>query len=699
MKTALQLLVFIGFAASAAVDPLEFVDPFIGTAGNGHTTPAAAYPFGMLQAGPDTGLEGWEHCSGYRSGDRAILRFSQTHLSGTGGGDGCDLGLLPFTGEAAPFAEGLAYDAATEQASPGYYAVTLAGGISAEVTVSEHAAVYRFRYGKGPARLLVDPMWALGRVTGSKVRPRDGRRLAGHLAREGWVARDVYFQLELSREPVSEEKIPTPGYGLPPRFVWTFDLKPDEALLVKVALSRSSLEGARRNIDGEIPGWDFDAVRASAASRWRELLGRVEAEGPRERLVALYTALYHLCFQPNVISDRGEKPFYSTMSLWDTFRAAHPLYTVLYPEYVGPFVDSMARHCDRNGYLPVWTLWHVDNQCMIGTHSVPVVVDAFLKGFPGDWEAMYARVKDTLTAPHVRWKEDWDLLDRYGYYPFDVIRGESVSRTLECAYDDWCAGTMAAKLGHREDADFFFRRAANWKNVFDPETGFVRGRDTKGAWRTPFNPFALGHGSEAENDFTEGNAFQYTWHVMQDPEGLVAAMGGRERFGERLDALFRAAERIEGSDCPVDISGMIGQYVHGNEPSHHVLYFYPLIGRPEAAAARVGEIFERFYGTTRDGLCGNDDCGQMSAWYVFSACGFYPFNPCGGDYVVASPQFDRLTLHLAGGDFVIRSEGRGATVASLNGRRLEGPVLRHADLVRGGGLTFARRSDKEGKDL
>ena len=681
-----------------AADPLAYVDPFIGTAGNGHTTPAAAYPFGMVQAGPDTGRDGWAYCSGYQHGDTRILRFSQTHLSGTGCSDDGDLGLLPFVGGTVPLTNGVACVKATEKASPGFYAVSLEGGVDVEVVATERTALYRIRSANGPARLLLDPTWAFGRVVGSKVRPREGRRIVGHLAREGWVRREYFFAVELSHEPVAEERIETPGYGLPPKSVYDFALKPGEPLLVKVSLSISSLAGATRNLAAELPDWDFDAVRARTEAKWRALLGRVEAEGPRERLVALYTSLYHLCFQPNVITDVGEKPLYSTFSTWDTFRAAHPLYTILCPEYVMPFVDSMMWHADRNGHLPIWTLWKEDNQCMIGTHGVPVAIDAYLKGFPVDAERLFAQVKRSLAEPHVRWKEDWDLLDRYGYYPFDIIRGESVSRTLECAYDDWCAGRLAERLGKADDAAFFFRRAANWKNVFDPTTGFARGRDTKGAWRTPFDPFALGHGSESDNDFTEGNAFQYTWHVMQDPEGLIAAMGGAEAFERRLDALFKAPERIDGKDCVVDISGLIGQYVHGNEPSHHVLYFYPLIGRPEKAAARIGEIFERFYGTTPDGLCGNDDCGQMSAWYVFSALGFYPFNPCGGEYIIGAPQVEKVTLHCSPSSsssptFTViaknlSKENKYVKSVTLNGKPITDWRIRHEDIVKGGELRF-----------
>ncbi len=282
------------------------------------------------------------------------------------------------------------------------------------------------------------------------------------------------------------------------------------------------------------------------------------------------------------------------------------------------FVKSMQRQGEFTGYLPIWTLWGRDNQCMIGTHSVPVLVDAYLKGFPGDWESVYAQIKETLTKKHEgRGKEQWDVLDKYGYYPFDIIKGESVSRTMECGYDDWCAGKMAEKLGRAEDAAFFFKRAGGWRNVFDASVGLARGKDSKGKWREPFNPYALGYGEKS--DFTEGNAFQYTWHVMQDPDGLVEAMGGREAFVKRLDGLFEQPEKVEGD--VLDVTGLIGQYVHGNEPSHHVIYFYTLVGERDKTARRVRDVFDKFYLPKPDGLCGNDDCGQMSAWYVFSALG------------------------------------------------------------------------------
>ena len=326
-------------------------------------------------------------------------------------------------------------------------------------------------------------------------------------------------------------------------------------------------------------------------------------------------------------------------------------------------------------------------------------VGADLRAARIDWESAYQQIKETLTKKHEgRIKENWDLYDKYGYYPFDKIRGESVSRTMECAYDDWCAGVMAEKLGHKEDAAFFFKRSAYWKNVFDPSLGMVRGKDTKGNWREPYDPYALGHGANRANDFTEGNAFQYSWHVMQDVPGLVAAMGGKAKFVAKLDSLFKAPSKTGGMGEVLDVTGLIGQYVHGNEPSHHVIYFYPQVGHPEKAAERIREVFDKFYLPKPDGLCGNDDCGQMSAWYLFSAMGFYPFNPCGGEYVIGAPQVPKAQVKVKGeGEqwnlctVVARGlskENKYVKSVTLNGKPITDWMIRHADIVKGGELVF-----------
>ena len=720
---AMSLRFWSAFLASALFlcaqgddDPARWVNPRIGASANGHTTAAAAYPFGLVQAGPDTGNFHWDYCSGYRDADRSLYGFSQTHLSGTGCPDLGDLLLLPVTGEAPTELVQVPFLKETEIAEPGHYAVTLADGTRCEVAVTAHGAIWRFTYAKdGRHRLVVDTQWGMmGReemlrhVKRADIDTTDVRGIAGSLDVTGWVARSWHFDLETDRPRTAITELPRTATEKAPRYALDFDIPAGGTLTVRLALSASSAAAAKRNLAAELAGRGFDEVRRAARAKWNSLLSGVALPGADDAAkTSFYTSLYHLYFQPNNLADVGKGPFYSTLSTWDTFRAAHPLYTILVPQLVPGMVDSMLEQGRRTGYLPIWTLWGKDNQCMIGTHSVPVIVDWFLKrlddGLAGHggkvvdeyWRAAYAQIKDTLTKAHKgRHKEHWDLVDKYGYYPFDVIKGESVSRLMECAYDDWCAGKMAEALGFADDAAFFFKRAENWRNVFDAREKLVRGRDAKGSWRTPFDPFALGHGADVENDFTEGNAWQYTWHVMQNPEGLVAAFGGKAAFAERLDRLFRLPETIAGAGFTGDVSGLIGQYAHGNEPGHHTAYFFQYAGRGDRTAEIVREVFDRFYLPKPDGLCGNDDCGQMSAWYVFSALGFYPFNPCGGEYVLGAPQIPRAELKLPGGRcFTVVAKGLSRTgkyvkSVSLNGKPLDGFILRHADIMHGGELVF-----------
>ena len=673
----------------------DYVDPFIGTAGTGHTFPSACVPFGLVQAGPDTGNGDWAHCSGYSYEDKSIYGFSQTHLNGTGCPDLGDVRILPFSAESVPGS--VPYDKASERAKPGFYAVTLAGGVKVEASATERCAIYRISYPKGAkSRLLVDPRWCITRrkpasdcIRSVDVAPDGKTGVSGKVVVNNWVERTYAFKMEFSRPFLSEKDL-----------VFDFGESQGEPLVVKVALSAlGGVSDAARNLAAEISGWDLDRVAAAADAKWSQVLSCVAVEGSDDQKRNFYTSLYHLFIQPNNIADAGHKPFYSTLSTWDTFRAAHPLYTILVPEKAAEFVDSMLEQGRRTGYLPIWTLWGRDNQCMIGTHSIPVIVDWFLKENPVNpvnpvkrefWLSAYAQIKETLTKRHEgRYKERWDLLDRHGYYPYDVIRNESVSRTLECAYDDWCAAQMAAKLGHEEDAKFFRRRSENWRNVFDPSLGLMRSKDSKGNWRDPFDPSAVGYGEGY--DFTEGNSYQYTWHVMQNPDGLVAAMGGREAFVKRLDGLFERPEVVKGE--VFDVTGLIGQYVHGNEPSHHVIYFYTLVGERDKTARRVRDVFDKFYLPKPDGLCGNDDCGQMSAWYVFSALGFYPFNPCGGTYVLGAPQIPKATVSLAGGKTLtvvarnLSVENKYVKSVTFNGRPLD-KTIEHADLMSGGELVF-----------
>ena len=701
-------------------DKTSRVNCFIGTGGNGHCFPAAAYPFGLVQAGPDTGWGTWDYCSGYRYEDRQITMFSQTHNPGGGCPDYADVGIMPFVGEVSTNVVS-AFSHANETASPGYYAVTLdRGNIRVEVSATERASIYRIAAPEaGNLRLLVDLDYGMGNLTWAKktVKPLKVERLEdgtirAHLLRSGFVkGRHIGVELKVNPAPVSVEELPAEPGVHAPKFILSFGRPADGRLIVKCGLSVTDGEGASRNLTQEIPDWDFDAVRLAARQKWREVLSRIEVEDDDADRAAMFeTAVYHLFLVPTNIADvdgrtRGgdgkflrmpNGRYYSELSLWDTFRGAHPLYTLVAAEYVPDFVNSMIAHQQAVGFLPVLPKWGRDSQCMIGTHAVSVIADAYFKGFCGvDWQSAYAAVRATLRETHpTRGKENWDLLDAYGYYPCDKLKGEGVSRTLECSYDDWCAWKMAEKLGTADDVAFFRKRAHNWTNVFDRATGFMRGRLTTGAWREPFDPFHCGHESSWAGDFTEGNAWQWRWHVLQDPSALVDALGGKEKTAALLDELFSLPSDLDKAHTSPDVTGLLGQYVQGNEPSHHIPYLYQYAGRPDRAAERIRQLCEKFYFNRPDGLCGNEDHGEMSAWYVFACLGFYPVNPASGEYVIGAPQVKRAVLRLPDGKVFemtaknLSKENRHVKSVTLNGRPVADWRLRHADIVAGGRLEF-----------
>ena len=729
-------ILFAGFglACAAADDLAAFVDVFTGTGGTGHAHPGASYPFGMIQAGPDTGTGDWKYCSGYQYADRQVIGYSQNRLSGTGCTDLGDVQVLPFTGARRPLPMASAIDKSSERGEPGFYSVVQEqDGVLVEIAAAKRAAIYRFTWRRpGARRMLVNlPFGEADQAgnTGNKtvdaeVRAVGSAGLEGRFRRtRTWVeGRVVAFALSFDRPWRELEELERPGATAAPRYCATFDLKDGEPLLMKVSVCATDADGARNNLADAIPDWDFERVRSSARTAWNDLFARTACEGSRLQKTNWYTSLYHLYLQPNDWADADGRTrgadgavragaagsAYTTLSLWDTFRAAQPWYTLATPDVAAGVVRSLLAQGREIGRIPVMSHGGRNVDCMIGNHGVSVIVDAFLKSRAGelgglddiDWEAAYRLVKETLTQEHAgKIKEDWPVYDRHGYYPFDLIRAESVSRTLECGFDDWCAAQMAERLGHGTDAAFFARRAAGWRKVFDPSLGLVRGRDAKGGWRTPFNPYALGGGDERANDFTEGNAFQYTWHVLQDPEGLVAAMGGREAFAARLDALFALPESAEGMGTREDVTGLIGQYAHGNEPSHHVAYLYPYAGRPDRTAEVVREIVDRFYRPGPEGLCGNDDCGQMSAWYLFAAAGFYPVTPCGGDYVLGAPQVPKVTFRLPNGrTFTVEarnlsSANKHVQAIRLDGRPFDGLALRQSDILKGGSLVFEMTDD------
>ena len=716
-----KLILALSIAAVAAFlscsqeeDVCVWVDALVGTADNGHTFPGACVPFGLVQPSPDSGCDEWKYCSGFNIADDSLIGFSQNHLNGTGCQDLGDILILPLGEDAVSFR--VPYDKASQQTAPGYYAVTLGNGVQARLTASERTAMYQFQY-RDPAhrRLLVNfqngivftPQNLLEHVLDASVNYEDCCTISGYLKVKNWVTRECFFVMKFSEPYVVKENLPLQPGEKGDKVVLSF-ASGDAPLGVKVALSTVSVEGARASMQAEIPAWDFEKTRAAAHDKWHTLLSRVSVEGTPEQKKNVYTSLYHLYIQPNEISDPDGKyrgidgevhkadggRFYSTFSLWDTYRAAHPLYTVLNPELVGGFVRSLVEQCSLEGFLPIWPLWGQETHAMIGNHAVPVLVEACLKGIPGvDPEACYAAVRQSLRVSHR--KSDWEIYDRYGYYPFDLVPVESVSRTMESGYDDYCASLLAGKLGYREDSVFFARRSQNYLNLFDPDSKLVRGKDSRGNWRTPFDKFRLSHAATAGGDYTEGNAWQYTWHIQQSPETLIGLMGGDAAFETKLDSLFFLDVVSDANEGFVDdVTGLIGQYAHGNEPSHHVAYFYQFAHRPWKTEALVREVFDRFYRPLPDGLCGNDDCGQMSAWYLFSAMGFYPVDPVSGRYVLGAPQIPSITLHLEGGKtFTVKAQNLSAEnkyvkSVSLNGQPLEGFTISHGDIVSGGTLQF-----------
>lgn len=705
----------------SAQEPADYVNPFIGGAANGHTFPGACVPFGLVQSSPVTGALGWQYCAEYLHSDSRVWGFTQTHLNGTGCVDLGDVLVMPSTARKARTDYRSLMDKQTEKAAPGYYTVELTEtGVKAELTATPHVAFHRYTFHRADsAALYVDlqhgPAWneALYRshVKACEVNWENERTLSGHVNTSMWVNQDLYFVMTFSHPMKRLENLPLQATERGNRMLLHFDLKPGEQLSVKIALSSASIQGAAKNLQAECSGWDFDATARQARTTWNNLLGRIKAEGTRDQLTNFYTAFYHTLIQPNNIADvdgsyrdakgrpaRAEGgTFYSTFSTWDTYRAAHPFYTLAVPEMVDPFVRSLVSQAEVQGHLPIWTLWGKENYCMIANHSVSIVAEAYAKGFRGfDAERAFQAVKRTQTVSH-KMKSDWEKYMRYGYLPCDSVSSESVSSTLESVYDDYAAGCMARQMGKKDDAAYFARRATFYKNLFDPSTRFMRPRLSDGSWKTPFNPSDLAHAESVGGDYTEGNAWQYTWHVQHDVPGLIALMGGNEAFCQKLDSLFTV--QLEGKAL-ADVTGLIGQYAHGNEPSHHVAYLYALAGRPARTQELVRQIVSTQYRPTPDGLCGNDDCGQMSAWYILSSMGFYPVDPVSARYVLGAPQMPHFTLTLPGGKrFTVVAEGLSEAnqyvkAVYLNGKRYKKNYIAHTDIVKGGELRFVMTAQR-----
>ena len=711
-------------------------DPFIGTGGDGHTFPGATLPFGMVQLSPDTDTARWATCSGYRHGDPSMLGFSHTHLSGTGIGDMLDVLVVPCRGEVrlepGPLDrpdEGYRLRYSDEAAEPGFYRVRLGNGVTSELTATLRTGIQRHTYPNGGGHLLIDlshfaadasrahPVIDEAEMTLQADGTLTGQRRVFRWAR----GRRIHFAMQFSRPPsqiafFGDGDAPQPPEtrqvkGRRLKAVLHFDDAASAPIVVRTAVSAVDVAGARANLAAEAPHFDFEAYRQAASRAWAQELSQIGVSGgTAEQRTIMATALYHAAVAPTLLSDvdgrtigldrkihplgPGEKA-YSAYSLWDTYRAWHPLQTLLRPALVAAFVADLVRQTRQSLFgPPVWPLQGVETGCMIGWHSVPVLAEAMAKGIPGDyaaaWPAIRKRAFD-FTAPVLDNALGIPLYDAKGYIPADKVF-ESVSRTLEYAYDDHAAARIAQAVGAPEDAARLEARSGNWRNVFDRETGFARPRLDDGSFAQPYDPAALGH-SAKWRDFTESNGWQATFLNQHDIHGLAEALGGPAGLEARLDALFAAPSTLP-KDAPPDISGMVGQYAHGNEPSHHIAYLYAWTGAHWKTQAMVRRLLALMYRARPNGMIGNDDCGQMSAWFVLSALGFYPVDPVSTVYVFGSPLFEEARVRLGNGRNLIvsapgnRSDRPFYGRVEWNGRPLERCWIGHDEVMEGGRLTF-----------
>ena len=691
----------------------EHVDPFIGTAATGHTYPAAATPFGMVQAGPDTGTEGWQHSSGYHADQSTIIGFSHTHLSGTGAADMGDILLMPVTGtpkfnpgsaEAPDEGYRSRFSHDTERAVPGYYGVRLDDyGIQAEMTATPRGAMHRYDFPKGKqAGIIIDLGHGIGdRTKAYSLEVVGDRSVKGFRRSNGFIGDHTSYFYATFSEPFKAIRYPDDAPDRQADKLYA-EFESGRKVLVKLALSTVSEEGAFNNLKAELPDWDFSGTLGKAQRQWNEALSSIdiETDDPAQKTI-FYTALYHSLLTPNLVTDadgayRGwdrnvhhstSGDMYTNYSLWDTYRAVHPFFSLLYPDANMHFIQSMLERYRQTGMLPMNEYGSNETYCMIGYHSVPVIAQAILEGRSGfDYEEAFEAMKASAMDD----ARGVGLLKQYGYIPSE-LENNSVSKVLEYAYDDWCIAQAAKKLGKMEDYEYFIARATNYRNHLDPATRLMRGRHADGSWVTPFDPKAvsvLGHG-----DFTEGNSWQYSFYVPQDMETLVGLIGGDEEFALKLDTLFTTDSGVDNVHA-VDVTGLVGQYAHGNEPSHHMAYLYNFSGQPWKTQEMVDIIRRTQYSTGRDGLCGNDDCGQMSCWYIYSVLGFYPVTPGMNYYVIGSPGVKHAVLHLPGGrEFTIKApdaspENIYIQSVRLNGRPYEKSYIAIRDIEQGGTLEF-----------
>lgn len=675
----------------------QYVDPYIGTGGHGHVFLGANVPYGLVQVGPTQYKRGWDWCSGYHYSDSVIIGFGQMHLSGTGIGDLGDIALLPLTDASQ---RDVMFSHKGEHARPGYYSVMLKSGVKVDLTATARVAFHRYSYPADAQTAFVRLDLAQGigwdKMTKSAFKQNSPTEVSGYRYSTGW-AKDqrVYFVAQFSR-PVNVAKAQGDSLAV-------FSTpNNDEPLLVKVGISPVSEDNARANIAAELPSWDFRGTVAKANEAWNNELGKIvittDDDAARR---TFYTAMYHSMFAPSVFNDvngdyrgadgkvyHGDFKNYTTFSLWDTYRAAHPLMTIIHPEKQRDIAQTMLHIYEQQGKLPVWHLVGNETDCMVGNPGIPVLIDLALKGFDVDKN----KVLEAAKASAMRDERGMGLLKKYGYLPCDLDpEYETVAKGLEYALADAGIAKLAKQLGRTDDYNYFYKRSQSYKDhYFDKNTGFMRGKTSEGKFREPFDPFNSVH---RQDDYTEGNAWQYAWLVPHDVHGLVKCFGGEKPFVAKLDSLFILEGKM-GADASPDISGLIGQYAHGNEPSHHIIYMYNYVGMPWKAAPKLRQVMNTLYNDGIDGLSGNEDVGQMSAWYILSSMGLYQVEPAGGKYIFGSPLFNKTVVNVGGGKtFTIEAKNNSAKniyiqSAKLNGKRYTRSYIDYKDIMKGGILEF-----------
>lgn len=702
--------------------PAQYVDPFIGTGGHGHTYPGATVPFGMLQVSPDNGISQWDWCSGYHYSDSITIGFSHLHLSGTGIGDLYDIRLMPInrkvdlstpSGNRDELPYKSSYTHEEEMASPGYYKVFLKDHqILAELTADVRTGFHKYTYQENDMQSVVmDLGFAINwdKPTQTQIKIVDKNSVVGYRHSTGWAKNQkVFFAIEFSKSIENYELVSDGEYKEKTNLVsgeksavqLYFNKGASQELKVKVGLSSVSIDNAKLNMKAHESTFDFDRVKNQAAEAWNNKLASIEVESENDTLKQIfYSALYHTQLAPVAFSDVNHQfrlendsiataqdfMAYSTLSLWDTFRAEHPLLTLTDPSMVSDIINTMLVYYDNSGILPVWTLYGNETNTMTGYHAIPVIAEAYRKGIKGfDAEKAYAAMKATMMQD----QRGLDLYKKYGFIPYDLL-DESVTITLEFAYDDWCVAQMAKALGKTDDYEYFSERSKAYAFLFDKGTGFMRGKAQDGkSWHEPFDPKFSSHRVHA--DYTEGNAWQHSWFVLHDVENLISLHGGKDAFNSKLEQLFTESSEITGDNVSVDISGLIGQYAHGNEPSHHIAYMFNYSGQPWRTQYWVREILKTQYKTGPEGLSGNEDCGQMSAWFVMSAMGIYPYNPASGNYQIGSPVFKKSSIKISEDktfDIVAHDTSNKniyVQSAKLNGKDINSTTLTHEEIIQGG---------------